>query len=105
MSFKELKLNKIACISFVLTHNIMLTFILIFPLTLRHLAEWSVCNELYRAKKEVVVAECERKYLFLPCFVEGAHENVKITDSLAESWMWDRPNTQQDCQLLGSVLG
>jgi hypothetical protein len=63
----------------------MLIFIFIFPLILRHLSEWSACNELYRAKKEVVVAECEEKYLFLPCFAEGAHENVRITDSLAES--------------------
>jgi hypothetical protein len=75
----------------------MLIFIFIFPWTLRHLVEWSVCNELHRAKKDVVVAECEVKYPFFPCFAEGAHENARITDSLAETWIWDRPNTQQDC--------
>jgi len=75
----------------------MLILIFIFPVTLLHLAEWSVWNELYKAKKEVVVAECEGKYMFLPCFAEGAHENVRITDSLAETWIWDHPNIQQDC--------
>ena len=38
-----------------------------------------------RAKKKVVVAECAGKHIFLPCFAEGAHENVRITGSLAET--------------------
>lgn len=36
-------------------------------------------------KKEVVVAECEGKHIFLPCLAEGAHENVRITGSLAKT--------------------
>jgi hypothetical protein len=39
-------------------------------------------NELDRAEKEVVVSEYEGE---ISIFAEGAHENVRITDFLAET--------------------